>query len=85
MKFLTEGQLKSHNVYREIIQAEMKRMNENQTLSSDGPNNLIQAFLLERQNRSSEAVLKFYNDQQFLHLLADIFGASLDTTLTTMR
>lgn len=60
-------------------------MKENPNLTSEGPNNLIQAFLMERQKRSLDVVEKFYNDEQFVHLLADTFGAALDTTLSTMR
>jgi ecdysteroid 25-hydroxylase CYP306A1 len=44
-------------------------------------------FLEEKQKRVSEndPAVEFCTDIQLRHLLADIFGASLDTTLTTLR
>lgn len=60
-------------------------MKKNPLLNSDRPENLIQAFLIEREKRSADVSNKFYNDKQLLHLLADMFGAALDTTLSTMR
>lgn len=84
MKFITEGQTKSHVLYLEFVEDQMNQM-KRKSDSTDEPNNLIQAFLIERQIRSADAVEKFYNDKQLVHLLADIFGAALDTTLSTMR
>ncbi|KAJ8917691.1 hypothetical protein NQ315_005138 [Exocentrus adspersus] len=90
MDFLLDGKLKTHKIYQEIIDEQAKYL-KNQTLDSldDNKNitNLTQAFLMERHKLEHNPgfVQKFYNDQQFYHLLADIFGAGLDTTLTTLR
>ncbi|XP_064210742.1 cytochrome P450 306a1 isoform X1 [Tribolium castaneum] len=78
INFLTEGIRDTHQIYREII--EEQKNSSNETVS-----NVIQAFLAEKEKRKNEDSVKFYNDQQFHYLLADIFGASLDTTLTTLR
>lgn len=76
--FLTDGIQKTHKIYREIIE-------EQKNLDIKEVSNFIQAFLLEKSKRASEDQENFYNDDQFHYLLADIFGASLDTTLTTLR
>lgn len=79
MRFLIDGKLKTHEIYKTIIQEELLSPKTDVT-------NLIQAFLHEKNKRVGTIdLVKFYNDQQFYHLLADIFGASLDTTLTTLR
>jgi ecdysteroid 25-hydroxylase CYP306A1 len=75
MRFLIEGKQKTHKIYEDIIAEQKTR----------GESNFIQFFLAEREKRGKEDKQKFYNEEQFHHLLADIFGASLDTTLTTLR
>ncbi|KAJ3644361.1 hypothetical protein Zmor_027026 [Zophobas morio] len=78
IKFLIEGKQKTHKIYEKLI-------SEQQFLEKTPENNFIQAFLNERSRRQDDDKEKFYNDEQFHHLLADIFGASLDTTLATLR
>nr|QYA71960.1 cytochrome P450 [Anoplophora glabripennis] len=91
MDFLISGKLETHKVYKKIIQEQAEYLkNRAQGDSSTDTNsitNITQAFLAERERRKDEPEIleKFYNDQQFYHLLADIFGAGLDTTLTTLR
>lgn len=81
-KFLIDGKVKTHQIYRKIIDDyQTTRNNENTNKL-----NLIHTFLDERVKRQgTDDLEKFYNDQQFYHLLADIFGAGLDTTLSTLR
>lgn len=70
-----EGKLKTHEFYRKLI-AEVEGEDDEEVGC------VIKAFLRERKKRED---LRFYGDQQFLHVLADFFGAGLDTTLTTIR
>lgn len=81
MDFLMEGKLKTHEFYRKLI-AEIDTEEEVKSESIGEIGCIIKAFLNERKKRED---LKFYGDQQFLHVLADFFGAGLDTTLTTIR
>lgn len=90
MDFLISGKLETHKVYQKIIeeQAELlKNAQDESGVNNNNITNIAQAFLAERERRKDEPEMieKFYNDQQFYHLLADIFGAGLDTTLTTIR
>lgn len=76
-----EGKLKTHRFYRTIIEeVEEKEAKEQKPNGEVGC--LVAAFLRERKRKGD---LGFYGDQQFLHVLADFFGAGLDTTLTTIR
>lgn len=84
LDFLMGGKLKTHKVYQSLIDEQAKILNG----KNEGDcKNIIQAFLVEREKKkeSNDPAIQFYNDQQFYHLLADVFGASLDTTLTTLR
>lgn len=47
----------------------------------------MKLFLKERQERieNQDRKITFCNDEQLKHLLADLFGAGVDTTLTTIR
>ncbi|GJQ71364.1 CYP306A1 [Trypoxylus dichotomus] len=86
MAFLVDGQRETHKIYTKIIeeQAEsLRHLREND--ENYQPNNVLQAFLLEKEKRIGDVSEKFYSNAQFLHLLADLFGAGLDTTLTTLR
>ncbi|RZC38401.1 cytochrome P450 306a1 [Asbolus verrucosus] len=81
IRFLIEGKQKTHEMYKKIIDEQRELMK-----NGDEVSNFIQAFLAEKEKRrGTDSYNKFYNDEQFHHLLADIFGASLDTTLTTLR
>ncbi|XP_074029294.1 cytochrome P450 enzyme phantom [Leptinotarsa decemlineata] len=80
MKFLLDGKHKTHELYQKIIDEQVGDLDSDKSAT-----NILQAFLLEKTRKSEEIVNRFYNDQQFYHLLADLFGAGLDTTLTTLR
>lgn len=77
--------MKTHQIYEKIIE------NVERQVASDGgeisPTTFLTYFLNERTKRSREGNSKvdFCNRNQFKHLLADIFGASVDTTLSTLR
>ncbi|XP_071050541.1 cytochrome P450 306a1 isoform X1 [Onthophagus taurus] len=86
MAFITDGQAETHEEYKKIISKQKTLLN--QFLENDPnyqPDNILHAFLMEKEKRKGEPTEKFYNPTQLLYLLADIFGAGLDTTLTTLR
>lgn len=76
MDFLMEGKLKTHQFYRKLIE-EVVNGGDDGELGC-----VIRMFLREKVKRDDA---RFYSDEQFMHVLADFFGAGLDTTLTTLR
>ncbi|CAH1118929.1 unnamed protein product [Phaedon cochleariae] len=82
MDFLLKGKHETHKVYQKII---AQRQQNDFGDANRFVENILEAFLLEKSKKSEKEASLFYNDQQFYHLLADIFGAGLDTTLTTLR
>ena len=46
---------------------------------------ILELFLMERNNRKYDSNDPIFDDVQLRHLLADLFGAGVDTTLSTMR
>lgn len=86
MTFLVDGQRETHETYRKIVRHQVESL---QKLRENDANyqadNVIHAFLLEKEKREGDVTEKFYSNEQFFHLLADLFGAGLDTTLTTLR
>ncbi|XP_057667309.1 cytochrome P450 306a1 isoform X1 [Diorhabda carinulata] len=95
MSFIKSGQTKSHNLYKDLIdeQAQLLKKQATATITTNGipsndsaiGHNVIQCFLLEKEKKSPEFAEKLYHEKQCLHLLADIFGAGLDTSLTSLR
>lgn len=89
MKFIMEGKEKTHEIYSKIIRAAEERLQANNYELQDD-SNILELFLKERHSRgldSTEAIANDpeFGDSQLNHLLADIFGAGLDTTMTTIR
>jgi ecdysteroid 25-hydroxylase CYP306A1 len=85
MNYLVEGKNKSHEYYQTII---LDRIKKRKSVPGDDENslvdNIIDAFLDEKERRG-EGDDGFYSTTQLHHLLADMFGAGLDTTMTTLR
>lgn len=81
LEFLLIGKDKTHQIYDDII----KRC-ETQSHETLAPS-IASLYLEERDRRiqDGEDSVKYCTDAQLKHLLADLFGAGVDTTLTTIR
>ncbi|XP_043499324.1 cytochrome P450 306a1 [Polistes fuscatus] len=75
---LIDGKVQTHQIYQKIIDEHRSNPVNNDSILS--------AFNDEMTNRMMESNnLGYFTEQQYYHLLADIFGAGTDTTLTTLR
>lgn len=79
------GKGRTHKIYDEIIEKcenALKTKNANEI-----PKCVLEHYLRERQKReaNNESSLEYCSNEQLRHLLADLFGAGVDTTLTTLR
>ncbi|EDW65981.1 cytochrome P450 306a1 [Drosophila virilis] len=86
IRFLLDGKAKTHQLYDRIVercekqlelQLEQQQQKQQQPLP---PHSILEHFLGERQPFS-----QLYCDEQLRHLLADLFGAGVDTALATLR
>lgn len=91
IRFLLEGKARTHEIYTKLIEKREKYWEYRKTIE-EGNFNILDHFVDERMRRelSDEAQERlstdiYYTREQLLHLLADMFGAGLDTTLATMR
>ncbi|XP_017870716.1 PREDICTED: cytochrome P450 306a1 [Drosophila arizonae] len=83
IRFLLDGKAKTHALYDRIIArcAQQLQQEKEQQQQQQSPGRSILAhFLHERQPYS-----QLYCDEQLRHLLADLFGAGVDTSLATLR
>ncbi|XP_028044918.2 cytochrome P450 306a1 [Monomorium pharaonis] len=74
MKSLIDGKVKTHQLYQTIIDEHRARREKT--------DNFLAAF---DEAMSTNVNSGFFTQPQFYHLLADLFGAGTDTTLTTFR
>ncbi|XP_018405675.1 PREDICTED: cytochrome P450 306a1-like, partial [Cyphomyrmex costatus] len=74
MKSLIDGKLKTHQQYQTIIDEYHAR--------PEKTDNFLAAF---DEAMNTNANNEHFTQQQFYHLLADLYGAGVDTTLTTFR
>jgi ecdysteroid 25-hydroxylase CYP306A1 len=83
MDFVLAGKEKSHKLYDEIVDNCEKALDT----SSYYRDCILKRYLVELRERESQndELAKNCSRVQLNHLLADIFGASLDTTLSTLR
>lgn len=82
MDFLLTGITETHKVYDGIVDK------CEETLDSDEcRDSILRRFLLEKRDREmrNDELAKNCSRKQLNYLLADLFGASLDTTLSTLR
>ncbi|XP_033220454.1 cytochrome P450 306a1 [Belonocnema kinseyi] len=77
MKYVVDGQTRTHEEYKKII-----NNYENQPTNAD---NFLAAFVTEMKKRNSTGEIGSFADPQIFFLLADMFGAGVDTTITTLR
>lgn len=82
MDFLLTGIAQTHKVYDGIVDRCEETLE-----SSDCRDSILRRFLLEKRDREkrNDELAKNCSRKQLNYLLADLFGASLDTTLCTLR
>lgn len=82
---MLSGKRKTHQIYDRIINNVDQNLFEN--IANAGDSNIIQMFLRLKYAREAvgDSGQEHCSDQQLRHLLADLFGAGVDTTLTTIR
>lgn len=89
LRFLLDGKRQTHRIYDKIIADVRRTMAErSDTDGQPPPASIVELFLRERDARrqsGSAQQLAQCGDEQLRHLLADLFGAGVDTTLTTLR
>lgn len=88
MNFLKTGIVKTHQIYDKIINNCQNKMDQTPNGSTtDEQECMLKFFLMERQYRESVQHEKVLNcsQKQLRFLLADLYGASFDTTFTTVR
>ncbi|XP_051157558.1 cytochrome P450 306a1 isoform X2 [Leptopilina boulardi] len=77
MKFVTDGQKETHRIYQKLIE---KHEKDPTTLD-----HFLAAFTSEMKKRMMTSEISSFADPQIYYLLADMYGAGVDTTLTTLR
>ncbi|KAE8605376.1 hypothetical protein XENTR_v10015089 [Xenopus tropicalis] len=77
-KSVAENMLKLYNFLRETFTQHRDQLDVNDQ------RDLIDVFLVKQQEEKPSST-KFFNDQNLTVLLADLFGAGMETTSTTLR
>ncbi|KAL7023311.1 hypothetical protein ACKWTF_012559 [Chironomus riparius] len=83
MEFILTGKAATHKLYDAIVDNCERALDT----STEYRDCILKRFLLEKRDReqSHDELAKNCSREQLNHLLADMFGASLDTTLCTLR
>lgn len=81
---MLDGKAKTHAIYDKIIDNCRGELNNSE---STGKESILKHYLMEKIKReeNQDPSAEYCSDVQMRHILADLFGASLDTTLTTLR
>lgn len=82
MRSIIDGKEKTHEVYRQILVEHRARTGESE--NTDKVDSFLAAFDEQLRKRNA-AESGFFTEPQLYHLLADLYGAGVDTTLTTLR
>lgn len=84
IEFLLNGKEKTHKIYDRIIAKVQAQIDTNEI---NDISCIVELFLREKKQRLIDGNPKaeLCSDEQLRHLLADLFGAGVDTTLTTLR
>uniref|UniRef100_A0A182NN31 Cytochrome P450 n=1 Tax=Anopheles dirus TaxID=7168 RepID=A0A182NN31_9DIPT len=85
--FLLTGKSKTHTIYDEIIAEKRNRLCTPDPSYPDQEECILKCFLKEAAKRqeTGRPDAAFCNDTQLRHLMADLFGAGVDTTFSTIR
>ncbi|XP_050079482.1 cytochrome P450 306a1 [Anopheles maculipalpis] len=85
--FLLEGKAKTHTIYNTIIAEQRTKMCSSNAPYEQQEESILNCFLKEATKRqeAGRPDATFCDDIQLRHLMADLFGAGVDTTFTTIR
>ncbi|XP_061940168.1 cytochrome P450 306a1 isoform X2 [Apis cerana] len=81
IRSIVDGKDKTHEIYRQILDEHRARLESENGCKIDS---FLAAFD-EQMRKKNSAELRYFTEPQLYHLLADLFGAGTDTTLTTLR
>lgn len=81
IRSIVDGKDKTHKIYRQILDEHRSRIEH---VAGSKVDSFLAAFD-EQMRRKSGGELGYFTEPQLYHLLADLFGAGTDTTLTTLR
>ncbi|CAL7950803.1 unnamed protein product [Xylocopa violacea] len=84
IRYIVDGKEKTHQVYRGILDEHRARIEEMSGNGNIGIESFLAAFD-EEMRKTSATESGHFTEPQLYHLLADLFGAGTDTTLTTLR
>ncbi|XP_011292479.2 cytochrome P450 306a1 [Musca domestica] len=95
IKFLLDGKAKTHQIYDDIVrkcEEKMQKRKFQPTKESLKNTCILEFFLEQREELKNHVDLyhrskydEYFCPEQLRHLLADLFGAGVDTTLSTLR
>lgn len=78
IEYIVNGINDTHALYQEILQEHKKTKQEGKEYE-----HFMEAFNREMEKRKDDP--GFYTTPQFNYLMADLWGAGADTTITTLR